>query len=73
MFVICLGVLLIFSNAEPARAKNTDFLTEVEGYHLFNKKTGFNAFFDKNGRRFRTGFKISDRQRRDLKNNSNIM
>lgn len=46
---------------------------KIEGYHLYNDRTGFNGFFDKNGRRYRTGFEINKSQEIDLKTNSNIM
>lgn len=46
---------------------------KIEGYHLDNDKTGFNTFFDKNGRRYRTGFKLNAGQRDDLDLNGNIM
>ena len=46
---------------------------KIEGYHLYNDKTGFNAFFDKNGRRYRTGFEINRSQKIDIKTNSNMM
>jgi hypothetical protein len=46
---------------------------KIEGYHLYNDKTGFNAFFDKNGRRYRTGMKANRGQSIDIKTNGNIM
>jgi hypothetical protein len=46
---------------------------KIEGYHLYNKKTGFNCFFDKNGRRYRTGFMTNKGQKTDIKINSNMM
>merc|ERR1712222_160621 len=32
---------------------------KIEGYHFYNDRTGFNGFFDKNGRRYRTGFETN--------------
>ena len=46
---------------------------KIEGYHLYNDRTGFNAFFDKNGRRYRTGFETNRSQKIDIKTNSNMM
>lgn len=46
---------------------------EIEGYHLYNDKTGFDAFFDKNGRRYRTGMKVNRKQKIDIKIHGNIM
>jgi len=46
---------------------------KIEGYHLYNDKTGFDAFFVKNGRGYRTGFKLNAGQRNDLDLNGNIM
>jgi hypothetical protein len=46
---------------------------KIEGYHLYNDRTGFNAFFDKNGRRYRTGFEANRSQKIDIKTNSNMM
>ena len=47
--------------------------SKIEGYHLYNDRTGFNAFFDKNGRRFRTGFKPNADQKDDIRLNGNMM
>jgi len=46
---------------------------KIEGYHLYNDRTGFNGFFDKNGRAYRTGFQTNRSQRIDIKTNSNMM
>ncbi len=46
---------------------------KIEGYHLYNDRTGFNGFFDKNGRRYRTGFETNRSQKIDIKTNSNMM
>lgn len=46
---------------------------KIQGYHLYNDKTGFNAFFDKNRRLYRTGFEANRSQKIDIKTNSNIM
>jgi hypothetical protein len=46
---------------------------KIEGYHLYNDKTGFDAFFDKNGRRYRTGMNANAGQRDDIDLNGNIM
>ena len=46
---------------------------KIEGYHLYNDRTGFNAFFDKNGRRYRTGFEANAGQRNDIDLNCNMM
>ena len=46
---------------------------KIEGYHLYNNKTGLNAFFDKSGKVYRTGFLLNEGQVRDLENNNNIM
>lgn len=46
---------------------------KIEGYHLYNDRTGFNAFFDKNGRLYRTGFEANAGQRNDIDLNCNIM
>ena len=47
--------------------------SKIEGYHFYNEKTGFNAFFDSNGRRFRTGFKANRGQKIDIELNCNMM
>ena len=46
---------------------------KIEGYHLYNDRTGFNCFFDKNGRRYRTGFETKPGQKDDIALNSNMM
>jgi hypothetical protein len=46
---------------------------KIENYHLYNDKNGFDAFFDKNGRRYRTGMKANAGQRNDIDLNGNIM
>lgn len=46
---------------------------KIEGCHLYNEKTGFNSFFDMNGKRYRTGFKANPKQQNDITINSNIM
>ena len=46
---------------------------KIEGYHFYNDRTGFNGFFDKNGRRYRTGFETNRSQKIDIKTNSNMM
>jgi len=46
---------------------------KIEGYHLYNDKTGFDAFFDKNGRQYRTGMEANRGQKIDIKTNGNIM
>lgn len=46
--------------------------SKIEGYHLYNDRTGFNSFFDKNGRRYRTGFKTNLGQKIDVQTNGNI-
>ena len=46
---------------------------KIEGYHLYNDKTGFNSFFDRNGKQYRTGFETNRRQRIDIKTNGNII
>jgi hypothetical protein len=46
---------------------------KIEGYHLYNDRTGFNAFFDKNGNRYRTGFQANRSQKTDIKTNNNVM
>ena len=47
--------------------------TKIEGYHFYNDKTGFNGFFDRNGRRYRTGFEPNRSQKIDIKTNNNMM
>jgi len=47
--------------------------SKIQGYHLYNDRTGFNAFFDKNGRRFRTGFNTNAGQKNDIDLNCNMM
>ena len=47
-------------------------LARIQGYHLYNPNTKFNAFFDQNGRLFRTGFRTNRGQRNDIKTNSNM-
>lgn len=47
--------------------------SKIEGYHLYNYNTGFDAFFDKNGRRYPTGMEANRGQKIDIKTNSNIM
>jgi len=47
-------------------------MPKTEGYHLYNSRTGFNAFFDKNTRRYKTGFQLNERQVNDLKTNKNV-
>ena len=47
--------------------------TKIEGYHLYNSKTGFDAFFDKNGKQYRTGMETNRGQKIDIKTNGNIM
>ena len=46
---------------------------KIEGYHLYNDRTGINCFFDKNGRQYRTGFETNRSQKIDIKTNSNMM
>ena len=46
---------------------------KIEGYHLYNDRTGFNAFFDKNGKLYRTGFEANTGQRNDIDLNCNMM
>lgn len=46
---------------------------KIEGYHFHNDRTDFNGFFDKNGRRYRTGFKTNESQKIDIETNSNMM
>jgi hypothetical protein len=46
---------------------------KIEGYYLDNDKTGFDAFFDKNENRYRTGFKRNEGHRDDLDLNGNIL
>ena len=46
---------------------------KIEGYHMYNDKTGLNAFFDKSGKVYRTGFITNKGQKVDLKKNQNIM
>ena len=46
---------------------------KIQGYHLYNDKTGFNAFFDKNRRLYRTGFEANRSQKIEIKTNSNMM
>jgi hypothetical protein len=50
-----------------------DGTPKIQGYHLYNDKTGFNAFFDMNGRQYRTGMKASNAQQKDLKQNNNFL
>ena len=45
----------------------------VEGYHLYNEKTGLDFSFDKNGRRYRTGMRLNTGQQKDLKTNGNAL
>lgn len=46
---------------------------KIEGYYLYNERTGFSSFFDENGRRYRTGFKTNRGQEIDIQTNGNIM
>jgi len=46
---------------------------KIEGYHLYNYKTGFDAFFDRNGRRYRTRMKARGDQRNNIKQNKNLL
>jgi len=46
---------------------------KIEGYPFFHQKTGLDVFFEKNGNRYRTGFKINPRQKEDLESNGNMM
>jgi len=52
-----------------ANREARDVTPKFEGYHLYNDKTEFDAFFDRNGRRYRTGMKASDAQQNDIKQN----
>ena len=45
----------------------------IEGYHLYNNKTGYNAFFDLGGNRYRTGMQANEAQRADIKENQNFL
>lgn len=47
--------------------------SKMDGYHLYNERTGFNAFFDKSGRRYITGFETNQSQKEDLALNANMM
>jgi hypothetical protein len=50
-----------------------DGTPKIQGYHLYNDQTGFNAFFDMNGRQYRTGMKASNAQQKDIKQNKNFL
>ena len=56
-----------------ANREAKDGTPKIEGYHLYNDSTGFNTFFDKNGRRYRTSFETNRSQKIDIKTNSNMM
>ena len=63
---ICEGTLSARREARGGAPKKAD-------YNLYNKRTGFNGFFDEDGRQYRTGFITSEKQRNDIKDNGNIM
>ena len=46
---------------------------KIHGYHVYNDKTGFSAFFDEYGRRYRTGFIPNESQKRDRQENGNML
>lgn len=56
-----------------ANREAKDGTSKVNGYHFYNTRTGFNAFFDKSGRRYRTGFNTKPSQQKDISSNCNIM
>ena len=45
---------------------------KVEGFHLYNDRTGLNVFFNKADRTYKTGFKLNRNQIVDLKQNKNV-
>lgn len=45
---------------------------KIEGFHLFNDKTGVDALFDKNSRKFRTLMEANPGQQYDIENNGKI-
>lgn len=47
--------------------------SKIEGYHMYNENTGFNSFSAKNGRVYRTRFKLNVGQRDDIDLNCNMM
>jgi hypothetical protein len=47
--------------------------SKIEDYHLYNSNTGLNAFFDENGKRFRTVFKANQGQKNDIDLNGNTI
>ena len=46
---------------------------KIEGYHFYNDRISFNSFFNKNKRRYRTGFETNKSQKIDIKTNNNII
>jgi len=53
---------------QSLRSHVLDVDTEIiKAYHLYNGRTGFNAFFDKNTKRYRTGVELSGSQQMILK------
>ena len=56
-----------------ANREANDGPPKIQGYHLYNDKTGFNAFFDKNKKLYRTGFEANRSQKIDIKTNSNMI
>lgn len=52
----------------------TNGTSRRQGYHLYNERNGFNAFFDDIDGRFvfRTGFKLTERQKIDLSKRRNV-
>jgi hypothetical protein len=47
--------------------------TRIEGYHAYNEVTGFSAFFEKYGNRYRTITQPNGGQKQNLKINKNIL
>lgn len=59
--------------SEYIQVDNLISVVDIEGYHLYNDKIGFDAFFDKNQRRYRTGMIANESQKIDIQTNGNIM
>lgn len=46
---------------------------KLEGYHLYNDRTKFNAFFEGSTMRYHTGMKANQKQQTDIKENHNFL
>ena len=62
----------IFPGTWGANFERTTGIPKTQGYHFYNKETGIDAFFSKDGNRFRSVMNLNDGQKIDLKNNQNV-